>query len=169
MHIKAKSSTAPQKPARFSGFCTTRSPMFQVWSQIQGGNWYFWVGRWWGKSKVYFPQNNLTTWQFTSNKSPQQASSICYSEITQIQNFEIFFCLICLEVGWGRREREVPKILRGLGVASSEFIDFTTWRRRLFLYKRYSLAPFLTTTLPMEENCHKRQTFNQSGGAMEIR
>lgn len=39
--------------------------MFQVWSQIQRGNWCFGVRRWWGNSQIYVLKNSLIIpWQF---------------------------------------------------------------------------------------------------------
>lgn len=136
------------------------------WSQIQRGNWYFWVGRWWGKSKVYFLKNILRTWQFTSNRSPEHTSSISYSGVTQIQHFEIFFFLLCLEVGWGRREREDPKILRGF----FRICWFHRLRKKSFpLQKVLFSAFFWQLPFTWRKTCHKRQAFKQSCGAMETR
>ena len=118
--------------------------MLSVWTQIQRGNWCLGVRRWWGKSKVDFLKNILAiSWQFISNRSPKHTSYINYSVGTQIQNFEFcFFSLLCLEVGWGEREREVSEILKGFGEDASEFVAFAILGRSLSLYKRYSLELF---------------------------
>lgn len=115
----------------------------------------FWSEKWWVNSRVYFLENILTiTWQFTFKKSSECTSYINHSLVTQII-LRLFFSAL---PRWGRREREVPEILKGLGEDSSEFIAFAILGRSLSPYKRYSLAPFWTTTDPVEESSHKRRT-----------
>lgn len=80
----------------------------------------------------YREETGISEWEGGEVRTKFVSSQISYehdnSPLTEAQNIRLlsviqgslrynilrfFFFLLCLEVGWGRKEREDPKILRG--------------------------------------------------------
>lgn len=136
--------------------------MLQVWSQIRRGKWCFGVRRWWGKSKSYFLQKVLKIHDnspLTKVKNIHLISIIQWSLRYKILSL-FFFSWSVSRWDEGGGKEKILRFWKDLG--KIQFIAFAILGRSLSLYKRYSLAPFLTTTDQGEEDCYKTQTLKQS-------